>query len=94
MFFTMVTGMMKMWPDRCTSLAKRELMYFGIFGPACLLCGIIFIDRLNREKALGTMDRAAKLINEERVRPVLVVTAFHEGYNRYTIGHLGFPWLF
>ncbi|RNA12802.1 1-acyl-sn-glycerol-3-phosphate acyltransferase alpha [Brachionus plicatilis] len=61
--------MMKVWPGgNCTPLAKKELFYSGPFGLAIWLCGITFIDRLNPQKARGTIDKLAKKINDENLR--------------------------
>ena len=68
--------MMNIWPGgRCTPLAKQELLYSGPFGIATWLCGITFIDRLNHEKAKGTIDKLAERINRENLR----VWVFPEG---------------
>ena len=64
--------MMEIWPDRCTSLAKKELRYAGVFGVAAWLCGTIFIDRLNHEKALKTMVDTANTIKERNVRILFI----------------------
>ena len=43
-----VLALFHLWPEmlRCTTLAKRELLYFtGPFGWAAWLCGTTFIDR-------------------------------------------------
>jgi len=60
-------GMMDILPDRCSVLAKRELLYFGPFGFAAWLSGLVFVDRLNREKARNTMDMIAKLMHDNQV---------------------------
>ena len=60
--------MMRVWPGgHCTPLAKKELLYSGPFGLAIWLCGITFIDRLNPQKARGTIDKLADKINDENV---------------------------
>lgn len=59
--------MMDVLPDRCSVLAKRELLYFGPFGFAAWLSGLVFVDRLNREKARNTMDMIANLIHDQQV---------------------------
>lgn len=76
-------GMMEIWPDRCTSLAKKELRYAGVFGVAAWLCGTIFIDRLNHEKALKTMVDTANTIKERNIR----LYTFPEG-TRNRDGHM------
>ena len=49
--------MTQIWPKRCCCLVKNELKYAGPFGLAAVLCGTVFINRLNREKALDTMKK-------------------------------------
>jgi lysophosphatidate acyltransferase len=61
-------AMMSIWPNiNCTPLAKKELIYSGPFGIAIWLCGITFIDRLNHEKAKGTIELLADRIKRENV---------------------------
>ncbi len=60
--------MMKVWPGgNCTPLAKKELFWTGPFGLAIWLCGITFIDRLNHEKAKGTIVHLSERTNNENV---------------------------
>ena len=62
-------AMMNVWPGgKCTTLAKKQLLYAGPFGIGNWLCGVTFIDRLNHERAKGTMESLAKRINKENVR--------------------------
>ncbi|KAK2584649.1 hypothetical protein KPH14_006996 [Odynerus spinipes] len=55
-------GMFKLWPlmDRCTAIAKKEVFYAWPFGLAAWLAGIIFIDRLNSDKARSVINTASK----------------------------------
>jgi lysophosphatidate acyltransferase len=61
--------MFDIWPvmDKCTVVAKKELFYAWPFGLAAWLCGLIFIDRLNSDKARATINRATTLIKEKKV---------------------------
>lgn len=57
-----------MMPERVTSLAKKELIYGGTFGIAGWLAGgLVFVDRLNSEKAHGTLHKLAQLIKKRDV---------------------------
>ena len=60
-------GMQYIMPDRCTVLVKKELLYAGLFGLAAWLCGIVFIDRLDRNKARNTMDRVSSILHDNNV---------------------------
>jgi lysophosphatidate acyltransferase len=64
-----LTGMFDIWPvmDKCTVVAKKELFYAWPFGLAAWLCGLIFIDRMNTDKARTTINRATTLIKEKKV---------------------------
>lgn len=53
--------------DKCTVVAKKELFYAWPFGLAAWLCGLIFIDRMNTDKARTTINRATILIKEKKV---------------------------
>ncbi|XP_025112854.1 1-acyl-sn-glycerol-3-phosphate acyltransferase alpha-like isoform X2 [Pomacea canaliculata] len=79
-------GMMAIWPDRCVALAKKELRYMFSFGLAAILTGTIFIDRLNREKALSTMEETAAGIRNKKVK----VFIFPEGTRNHDGGVLPF----
>jgi len=48
-------------------LVKNELKWAGPFGIAAQLCGTVFIDRLNREKALDTMKSTVEAIHRRNV---------------------------
>ncbi|XP_053380580.1 1-acyl-sn-glycerol-3-phosphate acyltransferase alpha-like isoform X1 [Mercenaria mercenaria] len=61
-------GMTQIWPSRCCCLVKNELKYAGPFGLAALLCGTVFIDRLNKEKALDTMKKTVGDIKSRNVK--------------------------
>lgn len=65
-----------LWPKNAVCLAKREILWFsGTFGLGAWLCGTIWIDRLNREKALKTMEITANLIKTNKHK----VAIFPEG---------------
>ena len=62
-----VSGLMKYVPDRCSVLAKKQLLYAGTFGLGAWLCGIVFVDRENKERARGTMSSTAQTIHDRNV---------------------------
>jgi 1-acyl-sn-glycerol-3-phosphate acyltransferase len=55
-------------------VAKRELLFVPVFGWALWLAGFIFIDRGDRERAIRSLDRAAR-----RVRSGTSIVVFAEG---------------
>lgn len=65
----MLTGMFDIWPvmDKCTVVAKKELFYAWPFGLAAWLCGLIFIDRMNSEKARNVLNEATEYIKRKKV---------------------------
>lgn len=63
-----VIALMRFLPDRCTVLAKKELLYAGTFGIAAWLSGIIFVDRLNRDKSRETMNNTARMLHEKNIK--------------------------
>jgi len=67
--------MSAIWPDRCCTLVKNDLKWAGPFGGAALLCGTVFIDRLNHEKALDTLKQTAGVIIK---RNVSLFHTFHD----------------
>lgn len=61
--------MFELWPimDKCTVIAKKELLYTWPFGIAAWLCGLIFIPRLKAEEAKNVMNEAGQKVKIEKV---------------------------
>ncbi|XP_052229202.1 1-acyl-sn-glycerol-3-phosphate acyltransferase alpha-like isoform X2 [Dreissena polymorpha] len=74
-------GIAEVLPKRCCLLVKRELMWLGPLGIAAQLCGTVFVDRLNHEKALNTMKQTAGIILKKNVKLLVFPegTRNHEG---------------
>lgn len=62
-------GMFQFWHimDKCTVIAKKELMYCGPFGLGSWLCGLVFIPRFRSDLAKQIMFEASKKITREKV---------------------------
>eukprot|EP00063_Salmo_salar_P008730 XP_013983565.1 PREDICTED: 1-acyl-sn-glycerol-3-phosphate acyltransferase alpha-like [Salmo salar] len=63
-----VLGLMEVLPDRCTMIAKKELVYAGTVGIVSWLGGIIFINRKKTSDAKSVMADAAKTMLEDQIR--------------------------
>ncbi|XP_066501471.1 1-acyl-sn-glycerol-3-phosphate acyltransferase beta isoform X1 [Hoplias malabaricus] len=63
-----VLGMMEVLPDRCTTIAKKELLWAGTVGLVCWLGGIVFINRKKTSDAKSVMSEAAKTMMQEQLR--------------------------
>ncbi|KPP66360.1 1-acyl-sn-glycerol-3-phosphate acyltransferase alpha-like, partial [Scleropages formosus] len=63
-----VLGMMEILPDRCTMIAKKELVYAGTVGIVCWLGGIVFINRKKTSDAKSVMAETAKTMLHEQIR--------------------------
>ncbi|KAM9306980.1 1-acyl-sn-glycerol-3-phosphate acyltransferase beta [Pholidichthys leucotaenia] len=63
-----VLGLMEILPDRCTMIAKKELVYAGTVGLICWLSGIVFINRKKTSDAKSVMADAAKTMLDEQIR--------------------------
>ncbi|KAM9841431.1 1-acyl-sn-glycerol-3-phosphate acyltransferase beta [Aulostomus maculatus] len=63
-----VLGLMEILPDRCTMIAKKELIYAGTVGLICWLGGIVFINRKKTNDAKSVMADAAKTMSDEQIR--------------------------
>ncbi|KAJ0047383.1 hypothetical protein NL108_002084, partial [Boleophthalmus pectinirostris] len=63
-----VLGLMEILPDRCTMIAKKELIYAGTVGLVCWLGGIVFINRKKTSDAKSVMADAAKTMLEDQIR--------------------------
>ncbi|XP_034934626.1 1-acyl-sn-glycerol-3-phosphate acyltransferase alpha [Chelonus insularis] len=65
-----ILGMFEIWRvmDKCTVVAKKELFYAWPFGLAAWLCGLIFIDRMNSEKARAVLNTATDKIKEKKIK--------------------------
>lgn len=53
--------------DKCTAVAKKELLYAGPFGLASYLCGLIFIDRVHSHSARNSVNTATEIVKEKKV---------------------------
>ncbi|XP_059906461.1 1-acyl-sn-glycerol-3-phosphate acyltransferase beta [Gadus macrocephalus] len=63
-----VLGLMEVLPDRCTMIAKKELIYAGTVGLVCWLGGIVFINRKKTSDAKSVMAEAAKTMLDDQIR--------------------------
>ncbi|XP_060916719.1 1-acyl-sn-glycerol-3-phosphate acyltransferase beta [Labrus mixtus] len=63
-----VLGLMEILPDRCTMIAKKELVYAGTVGLVCWLGGIVFINRKKTSDAKSVMTDAAKTMLDDQIR--------------------------
>lgn len=59
--------MMEILPDRCTMIAKKELIWAGTVGMICWLGGIVFINRQKTRDAKNVMSDAAKTMLADKV---------------------------
>lgn len=64
-----IMGMFQIWPvmEKCTVVGKKEIFYAWPFGLAAWLCGLIFIDRMNSEKARSVINTATDHIKDGKV---------------------------
>lgn len=78
----LLAGMFDIWPvmNKCTVVAKRELFYAWPFGLAAWLCGLIFIDRMQSDKARNSLCDATELIKQKKIK----LWIFPEGTRRNT----------
>ncbi len=58
---------MEILPDRCTMIAKKELIWAGTVGMICWLGGIVFINRKKTSDAKNAMSDAAKTMLADKV---------------------------
>nr|XP_040053909.1 1-acyl-sn-glycerol-3-phosphate acyltransferase beta [Gasterosteus aculeatus aculeatus] len=63
-----VLGLMEILPDRCTMIAKKELVYAGTVGLICWLGGIVFINRKKTSDAKSVMAEAAQTMLDQQIR--------------------------
>nr|CAH7762146.1 unnamed protein product [Callosobruchus chinensis] len=65
--------------DKCTVISKRELLYYtGPFGLAAWLSGLIFIPRLQSDKAKTIMNNAVEKLKLKKIK----LWVFPEGTRR------------
>ncbi|XP_039636812.1 1-acyl-sn-glycerol-3-phosphate acyltransferase beta isoform X3 [Perca fluviatilis] len=81
-----VLGLMEILPDRCTMIAKKELIYAGTVGLVCWLGGIVFINRKKTNDAKNVMADAAKTMLDDQIR----LWVFPEGTRNQRGGLLPF----
>lgn len=65
-----ILGMFDLWPvmDKCTVVAKKEIFYAWPMGLAAWLCGLIYIDRMNSEKARAVLNTAMEKLKDNKVK--------------------------
>ncbi|XP_010876594.1 1-acyl-sn-glycerol-3-phosphate acyltransferase beta [Esox lucius] len=63
-----VLGVMEVLPDRCSMVAKKELVYAGTVGIVSWLGGIVFINRKKTSDAKSVMADAAKTMLDDQIR--------------------------
>lgn len=65
-------GMITIWPvmKRCAAIAKKEINYAGPFGFVAWLCGTIFIERRDPEKARVAMNEAIEVVKQKKAEAV------------------------
>ncbi|NXY86622.1 PLCA acyltransferase, partial [Alcedo cyanopectus] len=78
--------MMEIFPRRCVSLAKKEILHMGTLGLACWLSGFIFIDRRNKEESIATLTKVADSLHKENFS----VLVFPEGTRNHGASMLPF----
>lgn len=66
----MIPGMFNIWNvmNKCTAVAKKELLYFAPFGPMAWLGGLVFIDRVDPKSANNKLKAAAQLLHSKKVQ--------------------------
>lgn len=65
-----ILGMFHLWPvmEKCTVVAKKEIFYAWPVGLGAWLCGLIYIDRMNSEKARSALNAATKEIADKKIK--------------------------
>lgn len=77
-----ILGMLDFWHvmDKCTVVAKRELLLAVPFSIAAWLCGLVFINRQNADRAKSTINEAVDELKKKRIK----LWIFPEGTRRNT----------
>ncbi|CAH1970936.1 unnamed protein product [Acanthoscelides obtectus] len=76
-----ILGMFDIWRimGKCTVISKREVLFYsGPFGLAAWLCGLIFIPRMQSDKAKSIMNNAVENIKRDKIK----LWVFPEGTRR------------
>jgi 1-acyl-sn-glycerol-3-phosphate acyltransferase len=69
-----IPALVRALPSSVRFIAKKELLYVPIFGWALWLAGFVFVDRRDRDKAIRSLETAAR-----RVRAGTPILVFAEG---------------
>nr|BAN21208.1 1-acyl-sn-glycerol-3-phosphate acyltransferase [Riptortus pedestris] len=65
-----IMGMFNIWDvmDKCTAVARKELLYVIPFGPMAWMCGLVFIDRVDPKGANVKLSAASRIINSLKAK--------------------------
>ncbi|XP_063695528.1 1-acyl-sn-glycerol-3-phosphate acyltransferase alpha-like [Culicoides brevitarsis] len=65
-----VLGMFQIWHimKKCTVVARKELLYVFPVGLASWLCGLVFIDRKNAQKAKEKINEVGDYLKEKNIK--------------------------
>ncbi|KAK6481043.1 1-acyl-sn-glycerol-3-phosphate acyltransferase alpha-like [Huso huso] len=70
-----ILGMMEILPDRCTPIARKEVVYVGTVGLTSWIGGVVFINRKKTSDAKSVMADVAQTMQKDQIR----VWVFPEG---------------
>lgn len=74
---------MEILPDRCSAIAKKELIYAGTVGLICWLSGIVFINRKKTSDAKSIMADTAKVMLNDQVSCCYCFLSTPSGYEAH-----------
>ncbi|XP_014279269.3 1-acyl-sn-glycerol-3-phosphate acyltransferase beta [Halyomorpha halys] len=65
-----IMGMFNIWEvmDKCTAIAKKEILYYFPFGPLAWLGGLVLIDRVNPKEANDQLETSARVLHKKSAK--------------------------
>ncbi|KAK1117361.1 hypothetical protein K0M31_016733 [Melipona bicolor] len=77
-----IMGMYQIWPimQKCTVVGKKQIFYAWPFGLAAWFCGLIFIDKMQSDKARSILNSAIVYLKKDKIK----LWIFPEGTRRNT----------
>lgn len=64
-------GTMEIWPESCSVMVKKSLLYSGPLGLVMWMVGTVFVNRTNRKEAASILSETSEHIKKEKISIII-----------------------